>query len=77
MNSTTICYCKNINEEAIVTAIRKGATTLKAIQQETTACTGNNCKDLNPKGICCSNEILTIIKRETGQDTMAKGCCCH
>ncbi|MCF6357785.1 MAG: (2Fe-2S)-binding protein [Draconibacterium sp.] len=52
-----ICYCKNITEVEIKDAISKGATTLKDIQKQTRACTGNQCAELNPSGKCCSADI--------------------
>ena len=60
-----ICYCCNIDKLTIVNAIKSGATTLKAIKQSTNACTGNECKELNPNKRCCSKEIKELIKLET------------
>ena len=77
MNDKTICYCMNVSESKIVKAIREGATTLKYIQQTTKACTGNRCKELNPKKKCCSEDILAIIKRETGGESQSTCCCCQ
>lgn len=69
MDDKTICYCMNVSKNAIVKAINEGATTLKDIQQTTKACTGNRCKQLNPKKKCCSEDILAIIKRETSGES--------
>jgi len=66
MEDPIICYCMNVTESTIVAAIKAGAKSLKEIQQATKACTGNRCKELNPKGKCCSEDILAIIERETG-----------
>ena len=63
-----ICHCKSVAREQIVLAIRGGASTLKDIQEVTGACTGNQCKELNPKGICCSADILAILKENGGPD---------
>ncbi|MCK4793098.1 MAG: (2Fe-2S)-binding protein [Desulfobacteraceae bacterium] len=57
-----ICYCNGVSENTILGAIRSGATTLKAIQESTSACTGNQCKELNPSGYCCSGDIIALIK---------------
>jgi len=54
MNDKTICYCKGVTERTIVEAVRQGARTLAHIQDATGACTGDRCKELNPKGRCCS-----------------------
>lgn len=75
MADETVCYCRNVSKGAIVEAIRNGARDLKDIQKATGACTGNRCKELNPKGRCCSVEIAEIIKQETGSGG-GSGCCC-
>ena len=77
MHDTIICYCKNVSKQTIVEAIRSGATTLQEIQQTTTACTGNRCKELHPEGICCSRDIKAIIQEVTGNESPAGCCCCH
>lgn len=77
MNDRTICYCMNVSESTIVDAIKAGAKTLKDIQHGTKACTGNRCKKLNPKGTCCSRDILEIIERETGSESQSSCCCSH
>ena len=62
-----ICYCKNILKSEIEDAVLNGAKTLKDIRETTGACTGNQCELLNPKGRCCSFEILGILyKKEAG-----------
>lgn len=57
-----ICYCNNVSEERIVKAIKGGAQSLTDIQQETGACTGDRCHELNPSGKCCSSDIIALIK---------------
>jgi NAD(P)H-nitrite reductase large subunit len=59
---TIVCYCANVDKQTIVSAIEAGATTLKQIQQETSACTSNRCKELNPAGTCCHKDIGELIK---------------
>jgi len=66
-----ICYCKGVSKQEVETAIREGAKTLKDVQKATTACTGNQCKVLNPKGICCSGDIKKLLP-EPPKCT----CCC-
>ena len=69
-----ICYCNNVTKAQIETAISKGAKTLKDIQKSTGACTGNQCKVLNPNKRCCSVEILAMLNSsENGQ---SKHCAC-
>ncbi|WP_224962678.1 (2Fe-2S)-binding protein [Geomonas subterranea] len=77
MDDKTICYCLDASEQTILNAVRAGARSLKDIQQTTKACTGHRCKELNPKGTCCSGDILEIIERETGKNTKATCSCCH
>jgi bacterioferritin-associated ferredoxin len=57
-----ICYCKQVTQKEIEKAIAGGAKTLSGIRQATGACTGNQCKELNPSGTCCSGDINTIIR---------------
>ncbi len=71
--SKIICYCKNVTEAEIKTAIDKGAKTLKDIQVQTKACTGNECATLNPTGKCCSGDINALLNNA---DTSSScGCC--
>ena len=67
-----ICYCNNVSKQEIETAIMEGAKTLKNIQEMTTACTGNQCKALNPKGVCCSADILALLPKQEKKCN----CCC-
>ena len=72
--SKIICYCKNVTKAEIEQAIEKGAKTLGDIQNMTGACTGGQCKELNPLGRCCSEDIKIILN-----DNKSKGnshCCC-
>jgi len=57
-----ICYCIGIDKKRIVDAVKAGATTLKAVKEQTRACTGDHCKEVNPNGRCCSKEIRQIIE---------------
>ena len=68
-----ICYCKNVSKIEIETAIQNGAKTLKEIQDSTGACTGNQCKELNPKGICCSGDINALLPERPKKCS----CCCE
>jgi bacterioferritin-associated ferredoxin len=61
-----VCFCKKISKQEIEDAAKNGATSLDEIKKVTGACTGNNCKEMNPKGRCCSGDIFNILKnRET------------
>ena len=65
-----ICYCKQITKEEVVEAIEDGAETLLDVQLITNACTGNQCADLNPKGVCCSGDIDKLLPPKQ------TSCCC-
>jgi bacterioferritin-associated ferredoxin len=56
-----VCYCKNITKSEIEAAALKGAMTLREIRAVTGACTGNQCRELNPEGTCCSRAIFEIL----------------
>jgi len=58
-----VCYCKNISKSEIEKAALDGAMTLREIRESTGACTGNQCKELNPEGVCCSRAIFDILYR--------------
>lgn len=66
-----ICYCKNVTKAEIEQAIVNGAKSLKEIQTITGACTGNQCKELNPSGKCCSGDINDLLNKP-----FEKSCCC-
>ena len=70
-----ICYCGNVFKSEIETAIIKGAKTIKDIQDATGACTGNQCKEFNPKGRCCSIEILAMLKDAENGQSVQCSCC--
>ncbi len=71
----TVCFCTGVTRNGIVDAVRRGATDLKAIQEATGAGTGDRCKELNPKGVCCLPDIKAILKAETGSANRAPGRC--
>jgi NAD(P)H-nitrite reductase large subunit len=56
-----ICYCKGISKSIIEEAINRGAKTLEEIQDQTRACTGNQCAEKNPSGKCCSGDIYKLL----------------
>jgi len=60
--SPTVCYCIDVDEDTIINAIRNGADTLQKVRDITSACTGDECKEKNPSGKCCSKDIKKLIK---------------
>ncbi|MBU0757781.1 MAG: (2Fe-2S)-binding protein [Nanoarchaeota archaeon] len=80
MKDEIICYCKNVKKSVIANAIENGAKNIKDIQTMTKACTGNQCKNLNPKGKCCFEDIQKIleefeIKNTDSGCSKCEGCC--
>ena len=61
-NKDLICYCIEIDKKTIVDAIKNGNISLEMIKNTTKACTGNQCKEKNPSGQCCSKDIKELIK---------------
>ncbi len=59
-----ICYCKQVTQSPIERAMKLGAITLSDIQQSTGACTGNQCKEMNPSVTCCSGDINRILNND-------------
>jgi NAD(P)H-nitrite reductase large subunit len=72
-----VCYCQAVDKKRIVQAINTGCNTLALIQAATSACTGGRCKELNPSGKCCSEDILKLIEiYSEGTSSLEKHCCC-
>lgn len=69
-----ICYCKQVTKSEIEKAITDGAKTLKDIQEITGACTGNQCKEMNPSGKCCATEINAMLPAPTLKRVSTCGC---
>jgi len=72
--SKIICYCKNVTVDEIEKAILNGAKTLGDIQNRTGACTGGQCKELNPLGRCCSVDIKAMLNDNNPKAN--NHCCC-
>jgi len=63
--SPMVCYCIKVDEESIVKAIKNGADSLLKVKEITKACTGSECKELNPSAKCCSKEIKILIAKHS------------
>lgn len=57
-----VCYCIKVNKQTIVNSIKSGCGSMGKIKEDTKACTGGDCKKLNPTGKCCSKDILELIR---------------
>jgi NAD(P)H-nitrite reductase large subunit len=61
-----ICFCINVDKKTIVQAVKDGADSLKKVREATAACTGDDCKNVNPTKKCCSAQINKLIKLHKG-----------
>lgn len=61
-NQDIVCYCSNVTKGEIIDALNKGAKTLDDIRKMTGACTKGECKELSPRGKCCSPVIMQVIE---------------
>lgn len=78
LDDEIVCYCQSVNKGTIVTAIIGGKTSLNDIREVTSACTGGNCKELNPAKRCCSGDILDLIKIYSPEpEAPMSSCCCN
>jgi len=60
----TVCWCSNISKRDIIEAIKNGAETIDSIRSITGACTIGKCKEMSPRGRCCSKEIKLLFDAE-------------
>jgi len=68
-----ICNCEQESRKEIEKAIKLGAKLLSDIRKSTGACTGNQCKELNPSGKCYSGDIIRLLKN-SGMEFIKPGC---
>jgi NAD(P)H-nitrite reductase large subunit len=60
----TVCWCSEVSKLQILDAIHSGAATIADIRRMTGACTVGRCKELSPRGRCCSSEIKQLLDSE-------------
>ncbi len=60
-----VCWCNSVSKRSIQDAIQNGARDMDDIRRMTGACTQGRCKDLSPRGRCCSKEIKLLLEAET------------
>ena len=60
----TVCWCSGVSKGVILDAIQNGASTMDDIRRMTEACTQGRCKELSPRGRCCSKEIKLLLEAE-------------
>ena len=63
--SPRVCYCIEVDEATIVTAIKNGANSLTKVKEMTKACTGDECAVKNPSKKCCSKDIKKLIEKHS------------
>ncbi|MDR0476679.1 MAG: (2Fe-2S)-binding protein [Desulfobulbaceae bacterium] len=59
-----VCWCAGVSAKGIRDAVKNGARTLADIRAATGACSKGDCKNNNPRGRCCSVEIVQFLPRE-------------
>lgn len=62
MTQDIVCYCGNVSRGALEVAIKAGAKSIEDIRWNTNACKDNRCKQTNPSGKCCEDEIKQMIR---------------
>ncbi|MBW4055682.1 MAG: ferredoxin [Proteobacteria bacterium] len=60
----TVCWCSGVSKRVILDAIQNGARTMDDIRRMTEVCTQGRCKELSPRGRCCSKEIKILLETE-------------
>lgn len=69
-----VCWCAGVPAGAIRAAVANGARTMDDIRTVTGACIKGDCKKYNPRGRCCSVEIVQFLpQKNTG---LEKFCGC-
>ncbi len=58
-----LCYCKQVTEEDVVEAIRKGAKSVKEVEEMTEIGNGGHCMITNPSGRCCRQFYVGFIEK--------------
>ncbi|NTV49545.1 MAG: hypothetical protein HGB32_01795 [Geobacteraceae bacterium] len=59
-----VCWCSGVNKQSILGAMQNGARNMDDIRRMTGACTQGRCKELSPRGRCCSKEIIILLEAE-------------
>lgn len=57
-----VCWCGHVDKRTILNAIHQGARHIDDIRRMTGACTIGRCKELSPRGRCCSIEIKKLLE---------------
>jgi NAD(P)H-nitrite reductase large subunit len=58
----TVCWCSGVSKGVILEAKAHGARSMDDIRRVTGACTLGRCKELSPRGRCCSKEIMQLLE---------------
>jgi len=60
----TTCWCSGVSKGTILEAKQSGAQNMDDIRRITEACTVGRCKELSPRGRCCSIEIKMLLEAD-------------
>ncbi len=58
-----LCYCKQVTEEDVIEAIRKGAKSVKEVEEITGIGNGGHCMITNPSGRCCRQFYVGFVEK--------------
>ena len=70
-----VCWCAGVSAKGIRDAVEKGAHSLADIRAMTGACIKGDCKNNNPRGRCCSVEIVKFLPWEESVKGAQCPCC--
>ena len=70
-----VCWCAQVSAGAIRAAVTNGAKTLDDIRAVTGACSKGDCKNNNPRGRCCSAEIIKFLPQKNSTPGACCSCC--
>ena len=62
-----LCYCKQVTEEDVVEAIRRGARSVEEVEEMTGIGNGGHCLVTNPSGRCCRQHYVKFIGKILGE----------
>ncbi|MDL2313698.1 (2Fe-2S)-binding protein [Bilophila wadsworthia] len=70
-----VCWCAQVSAGAIRAAVSNGAKTLDDVRTMTGACIKGDCKNNNPRGRCCSVEIIKFLPQKDIVPSARCSCC--
>lgn len=75
-DSEFVCWCAKVTKGQILEAHKQEAKTLDDISKMTGACIKGDYKKNNPRGRCCSVEIMQLVSESKLNKSACKCCKC-